>query len=238
VNRWWLAVASVVAVTAHAGSAIPDVGWTQRVGAALPLQLTFLDESGRRVLLRDYFHEAPVVLVFAYQSCTRLCPEVFAGVNEVLRQTGLRDYTLLVLSIDPNDGHRSLGRNAHFLTSPDGAVSQVAAAAGFGYARAAGQTQFAHAAGFIVATPSGTISRYFFGVRYPADEVRAALLAARDDRVGTFTARLLLLCYGAGGAHNDRSEIIMTTLRVLAVLGLIFGAVFAWRFAASRGRPR
>jgi protein SCO1/2 len=239
VNRWWIAAAAVVAVAAHASSPVPDVGWTQRIGAPLPLQLAFLDEGGQRVILRDYFHGAPVVIAFAYLSCTRLCPEVLTGVDEVLRGTGLaagRDYELVVLSIDPNERHRSLQRNAHLLTSPDGAVAQVATAAGFRYLRAGAQTQFAHGAGFIVATPSGTISRYFFGVRYPADEVKAALLAARDNRTGTLASRLLLLCYGLDGAHSDRSEIIMTTLRALAVFGLILGVAFGWRFFADRSR--
>jgi protein SCO1 len=240
VSRWWIAVAAALTVAAHAGTAVPDIGWTQRIGAPLPLQLAFLDEDGRRVTLRDYFHGVPVVIVFAYLSCTRLCPEVLAGVNEVLRGTGLsagRDYELLVLSIDPNERHRPLQGHAHLLTSADGAVAQVAAAAGFKYLPAGQQTQFAHGAGFMVATPPGTVSRYFFGVRYAADEVKAALLAARDNRTGTLASRLLLLCYGLDGAHSDRSETIITALRAVAVFGLILGVALGWRFFAGRSRP-
>jgi protein SCO1 len=241
VSRWWAAFALAVAVAARAGSAVPDVGWTQRVGAPLPLQLKFLDESGQRVTLRHYFHDMPVVIVFAYLSCSRLCPEVLTGVDEVLHDTGLsagRDYELLVLSIDPNDSHRSFRRDVRLLTSPDGAVSQVAAAAGFRYVRADRQRQYGHAAGFLIATPQGTISRYFLGVRYPADEVKAALLAARNDRIGNLAARLLLLCYGSDPAHGSRSASIMTALQALAVLGLLFVAALGWRSLVRRGRPQ
>jgi protein SCO1/2 len=209
----------------------PDIGWTQRIGAALPLQLAFFDENQQRVRLRDYFHDVPVVMVFAYLSCSRLCPEVLTGVDEALRATGLsrgRDYSLLVLSIDPRDTHRPLQRNAHFLTSPDGAASQVAAAAGFRYVQG-DETQFGHAAGFLVATPQGTISRYFLGVRYPADEVKAALLAARENKAGSLAERLLLLCYSSDSTHSARSAYILAALRVIAVVGLLLAALFAWR---------
>jgi protein SCO1 len=219
----------------------PEVGWTQHLGAALPLQFAFLDENGRRVMLQDYFHDVPVVMVFAYLSCSRLCPEVLTGVDEVLHDTGLaagRDYSLLVLSIDPHDSHRPLNRNAHFLTSPDGAVSQVASAAGFRYVRTETPAQFAHAAGFLIATPQGTISRYFLGVRYPRDEVKAALLAARDNRVGSLAERLLLLCFGSEADHTTRSAVVMNALRVLAVLGLLSVAMFAWRSFVRRRRAR
>ena len=216
----------------RAATETPTVGWTQHLGASLPLQLPFLNESGQRVTLRDYFHDTPVVIVFAYLSCSRLCPEVLTGVDESLRATGLsrdRDYSLVVLSIDPHDAHRPLQRNAHFLTSPDGAVSQVAAAAGFRYVPMADPAQFAHAAGFLVATPGGTISRYFLGVRYPSNEVKAALLAARDNKVGNLAERLLLLCYAPDAPHSGRSAYIMAALRITAILGLIVAAMFAWR---------
>lgn len=240
-SRRWTLCALMIAVTANAGSRTPDVGWTQRIGAQLPLQLNFVDEHEQRVVLRDYFHGVPVVIVFAYVSCSRLCPEVLTGVDEVLHDTGLaagRDYELVVLSIDPKDSHRSLRRDAHFLTSSDGAVSQVAAAAGFRYLRADRRGQFAHAAGFLVATPRGTISRYFLGVRYPADDVKSALLAARDNRTGTLAERLLLLCFGSGQAHSGRSEVIMTSLRALAILGLLLVAALGWRTFANRTRPQ
>lgn len=219
-------------------TAPPDVGWAQQIGAVLPLQLAFLDENQQRVTLRDYFRDVPVVMVFAYLSCSRLCPEVLTGVDETLRATGLtrgRDYSLLVLSIDPHDSHRSLHRNAHFLTSSDGAASQVAAAAGFRYVQTADERQFGHAAGFLIATPQGTISRYFPGVRYAPEDVKAALLAARENRVGSLAERLLLLCYSPDSTHSARSEYIMAALRIVAVLGLLFAARFVWR---RRGRTQ
>jgi hypothetical protein len=47
-----------------------------------------------------------------------------------------------------------------------------------------------------------------------------------------------MLCFGVDGAHSERSQIVMNTVRALAVLGLIFGAVFGWKLAAGRDRPR
>ncbi|HKU16070.1 MAG TPA: SCO family protein [Steroidobacteraceae bacterium] len=237
-KRWWLLLTLAAAFAAHAGNAPADVGWTQRIGAPLPLDLAF-DENGRRVMLRDYFHDVPVIIVFAYLSCSRLCPETLAGVREALHGTGLaagRDYELLVLSIDPGDDHRASRWGGHLLTSTDGAVSQVTAAAGFRYVRTGEPSQFGHAAGFLVATPQGAISRYFFGVRYPADDVGAALLAARGNGIGSLTERLLLLCSALGATHSDRSESIMIGLRVLAVCALLAVATLGWRSFVGKGR--
>ena len=47
-NRWWLMLALAVAFAARAGNAVPDVGWTQRIGAPLPLQLTFDENAAPR----------------------------------------------------------------------------------------------------------------------------------------------------------------------------------------------
>ena len=229
------------AVDAGAAADPPKIGWTQHLGATLPLQLPFLNESGRRVMLDDYFHNVPVVMVFAYLSCSRLCPEVLTGVDQALRDTGLaagRDYSLLVLSIDPHDSHRSLNRSAHFLTSPDGAVSQVASAAGFHYVRDGDEMQFGHAAGFLIATPRGTISRYFLGVRYPAAEIGAALLAAHDNKVGNLAERLLLLCYTPDGNHTARSAMIIGVLRALVLVGLLVLIVLVCRSFIRRERAQ
>jgi len=53
--------------------ALRDVGVDQHLGAALPLDLAFRDESGRTVALRDYFDGRPVLLSLVYFGCPMLC---------------------------------------------------------------------------------------------------------------------------------------------------------------------
>ena len=63
---------------------------------------------------------------------------------------------------------------------------------------AADKADFAHASGFLVATPQGRISRYFLGVRHDPQALRSALDAASGESIGSLVDRLVLLC-----AHLD-----------------------------------
>src|SRR5690349_104476 len=48
---------------------LKDVSIEQRLGAQLPLDATFRDETGRTVKLGDYFGKRPVVLTLVYYDC-------------------------------------------------------------------------------------------------------------------------------------------------------------------------
>lgn len=225
------------------GEELPAVGWEQHPGAKLPLDLPFVDETGRAVRLQDYFGRAPVVVVFVYLSCARLCPETIQGIGEALEATGLepgRDYRVLALSIDPADtpakatqhrSHTGTGPGilavTHFLTSAAGSTSQVARVAGFHFLRDPTHEQFAHAAGFLIATPEGVVSRYLFGVRYEAGALRSALMSAQSGKIGGLTERLRLLCAHLEPLTARHSLGILRSLRIAALL-LIAVALAVW----------
>src|SRR5262245_55018194 len=59
----------------------------QRLNEAVPLDLTFRDETGRTVQLRDYFGDKPVVLSLVYFKCPMLCTLVLNGLVRSLRAT-------------------------------------------------------------------------------------------------------------------------------------------------------
>jgi protein SCO1/2 len=249
ITRHWFAVLLLLlSATAHGGALPTGVGWDQRLGESLPLDLTFTDETGARERLGDYFGSVPVVIVFAYFHCARLCPEVLAGVQEGLSGAHLianRDYRLLAIDIDPNEmpmesaeGADLIGQQGgvHLLSSRTGAEARLASAAGFRYVPTADHTQFAHPAGFMITTPGGTISRYFFGVRYPPDEIRTAINEAREDRTGSLTDRLLVLCAGLVDVHSGRSASILNALRAFSVVALGALAFFAWRAFARTSK--
>src|SRR5579863_4017596 len=59
---------------------LQNVGFEPQLNAQVPLDLHFLDESGRDVQLRDYFARKPVVLALVYYGCPMLCNQVEMGV--------------------------------------------------------------------------------------------------------------------------------------------------------------
>jgi protein SCO1/2 len=239
--------------SAHASVDVRQVSWEQRPGAHIPLELQFRDESTRPVTLRDYFGRAPVVLVLVYFSCPELCPEVLHGVSESLRATGLspgRDYQLLAVSIDPRDtperaraektkllSDTTARADAHFLTTSGESAAVLARSIGMHYVYDREHGQFAHAAGFLVIDPSGAISRYFFGVRYPPPAVRSALIGARQGRIASMADQLLLLCYHFDPTTGRYSLAIMTVLRIVAAAALLGAAVAWWRSGPVRAPP-
>lgn len=172
----------------------------------LPLDARFTDDDGRALRLGSLFGAAPVVLVPGYYTCPNLCSTLFEGVLQALAVSGLPGdaYRLVGFSIDPDDrAARALGRKRayaailppgaglHLLSGAPGAAADVTALAdAIGYrASRDADGQFAHAAGFVVATADGRISAFFSGVRFDPASLRAALEAARLGRVGSAATR-------------------------------------------------
>src|SRR5262249_55012796 len=119
-------------------------------------------------------------------------------------------YGVVALSFDPREGPalaaqkkklylERLGRPQaapywNFLTGREADIRRVTEAAGFRYAWDAERSQYAHAAGLLVLSPEGRVSKVLYGVEYPAGDLRLALVEAGAGRVGTLADRVLLYC--------------------------------------------
>jgi protein SCO1/2 len=47
----------------------------------------------------------------------------------------------------------------------------------------------------MVLTPEGKISRYFYGITYPARDMRLGLVEASEGKIGSAVDQVLLFCY-------------------------------------------
>jgi len=239
-------------LNAFAGSTLsPEslarIGFEQKLNGQTPLDLPFRDENGRTVQLGDYFGSKPVILVLGYYGCPMLCTLVNDGLIETLQD--LRpdigsQFNILSVSIDPNEkpalaaakkreylkryGREDADEGWHFLTGDEEPIRRLASAAGFGYAYDAGVKQYAHPTGFIVLTPHGRISRYFFGVTFSPKELQAALVDASADKTGSRIEQLFLLCFHYSPITGKYGALIMNIVRgsaaatVLALGGYVF----------------
>ncbi|HEU4601641.1 MAG TPA: SCO family protein [Steroidobacteraceae bacterium] len=248
----WVGALLLMMLALHANAYIDKskVGWDQHVGAQLPLDLSFTNSDGQSVPLGTIFNDKPVVLAFVYFSCPELCPEVLAGIQQGLRNAGLRvgaDYDLIGISIDPRDTPtKAAARLNHFppavrahaqlLTTDDDHSARLARAAGFRYVYDAKHQQFAHPAGFIIATPEGKISRYFFGVRYDPAELRSAIATAQQGSVSSAVRQLLLVCFHFDPTQGPYSAAIMGGLRIVSLAMLAL--VGLWAALRTHGRGR
>lgn len=234
------------------------VGYDQHLGDPLPLDLSFRDETGRPVKLGDYFGRRPVVLVFAYYHCPMLCDLVLQGVTGSLKSLSFdagKQYEVVVVSIDPKEtaelaaktkaenvsryGRAGTEKGWHFLTGEQEPILQLTEAAGFRYTYDQASNQFAHAAGMMVLTPKGRISRYLFGIDFAPRDVRLALIESAEGKVGNLADQILLYCFHYDPVYGRYSAMTMNILRLAAaasVLGL--GLLIVLLKRRDRPEPR
>jgi protein SCO1/2 len=227
----------------------PAAAFAPQAGARLPLDAVFVDEAGRALRLGQLFGHTPVVLVPGYYSCRNLCSTMFEGVLQALALSGLDAGTwqLAGVSIDPADTPaRAAARKAsyaailpgsaarvHLLSGGPGSAAALARAIGYRYERDPGSGELAHAAGFIVATADGRVARFFPGVRFDPQALRAAVEDAREQRIAPGVGeRLLMLCAHfdpASGRHSPAALAAVRVVAALVALGLVCGL---WRLRA------
>jgi protein SCO1/2 len=194
-------------------SMLEGVGVDERIGRNIDLDLTFTAENGYQVPLRQFFQAGkPVILDLVYYRCPMLCNLVLNGQTAVMRQipwTPGEEYEVVTISIDPTEGFdlarqkKALQLGAldkpapgwHFLTDYEGHAKQLAESIGFHYRYDPQIEQYAHAAAIMILTPDGRASRYLYGIKFAARDLRLALTEAAKGK-GKFTIdRLLLYCY-------------------------------------------
>ena len=239
---------------------LDKVGIDQRIGQQLPLDTPFIDDHGRQVRLGDFFGTRPVVLALAYYECPMLCTQVLNGMTGSLKTMNFtpgKDYDVVVISINPHEGPMlardkkqvyvgQFGRPGtadgwHFLTGTDRSIHAVADAIGFHYAYDESIQQYAHAAAIYVATPRGAVARYFIGLDYPPRSLRFALVEASDNRLGTVTDQVLLLCYHYDPSTGKYGAGILDAVRiggVLTVLAMVAFIVVSVRRERTPGAAR
>jgi protein SCO1/2 len=226
-------------------SVLRNVGFEPPLNAHLPLDLAFRDETGRGVQLRDYFTQKPVLLALVYYGCPMLCNQTEQGVVGALRMLSFnpgRDYEVVFVSFDPRESPDMAAQKKesamshfrrpetasgwHFLTGSKESVDALTKAVNFRYSFDEKSNLFAHSAGIMLLTPDGRISRYFYGVEYPARDLRLGLVDASAGKIGTPVDRALLFCYQYDPTSARYSASILKIIRlggVLTILVLVAG---------------
>ena len=167
---------------ANRGDELPNVlqhvQVSQHLDQQLPLDSTFIDDTGKTVHLGDYFGKHPAILTMVYYNCPMLCSEELDGLTGALEMVKLepgKDFDVIVISIDPTEtpelaakkkafylkryGRPETAAGWHFLTGQKPDIDAMTKAVGFGYVRVPGPdgqlTQYAHASSIEVVTTQG-----------------------------------------------------------------------------------
>ena len=246
-----LARPAVAAPSGIPAAEFASFAFRQRLGAQLPLDVVLRGADGKPIRLGSLFGGAPVLLDFEYDRCTTLCGVMLDQITTALRSLPLkpgRDYRLVAIDIDRDATarqaadfakvHGVTGAGTSVLTGDKAAIRRIAAAAGFPYRRDPATGQYAHPAGFLVATPNGTVSRYLLGFDWRPFDLRLALTEAGKATIAAPAQAMLLFCYCYDPQTGRYDLAIGRLLEVVGAATLLALAGLVW--AASRhlrGRP-
>jgi protein SCO1 len=229
----------------NTGDQLPQVlkrvGVSQHLNQQLPLDASFVDETGKPVKLGDYFGKHPAIVSLVYYTCPMLCSEELNGLTSSLQMVKLtpgKDFDVVIVSIDPDDTPEQAARSKalyvkrygkpataagwHFLTGQWPAIDAVTNAIGFGYVRVPGpdgqMTQFAHASAIEIVTPEGKLAQYYLGVEYSPRDILLGLINASGNQIGSPVANILTYCYHYDPQTNKQS---LRIARVVQIGGIV-----------------
>ncbi len=228
-----------------------DVRFEQHPGAQVPADLSFYDETGKRVQLGDYIGRSPIILTLNYFSCPNECSFELDQLTGALADIPFNlgdEYAVITVSIDPRDtpdlaaekkwehvrnyARPGRGEAWHFLTGSEQAIEQLARTVGFRYEYNAPTDEYAHPLGLVFLTPEGKIARYVYGTDYDPRDVRLALVEASQDKIATPIDQLMLICYHYDPANGRYSTFVLDFTRAAGVATILAMGVFLgwmWR---------
>ena len=222
-----------------------EVDISQNLNTRIPPGIAFRDENGKIVHLGDFLGTKPILLSLVYFECPALCTEVLNGELRTMDAISLdlgKDFDAVTVSFEPKDtpalakakrdvyigqyGRPGAAENWHFLTGDQFSIDALTKAVGFHYAYDSGSRQYAHAAAIMILTPDGKIDRYYYGVQYPARDVRLGLVEASQGKIGTVTDHALLYCYQYDPATGKYGLIVMNVVRGGGALTVLLLGIF------------
>lgn len=238
------------------------VGIIERRGAVLPLSLSFTNESGEKVPLKQFFTgNKPVIITPVYYGCPNLCNLILNGMLEAtLSETKYipgRDYTVVSFSINPQEGYeiaaakkknylekfpdedtKDIKKGWHFLTSGKEEIDRLTETLGFRYKKDG--EDYLHPAVIAFATPDGRLSRYLYGVDFPKSDFRLAILESSEGKIGGMVEAALLYCYSYDPATKRYNLLAWRVMRIGAVglAGIFLAGLFVFLLRDSRRRKR
>lgn len=239
----------------------------EKLGETVEKSVVLTDSDGEAFRVGAFFDREdskPVVLALVYYDCPIICSVALDRLHQSLRELDYtigEDFRVLVVSFDPTETPRlaaqkkilyTSGYNRpvtprveagwKFLTGSVANVRALADSVGFRYSRMS-NGEYAHPSALIVLSPEGKVTRYLYGLDYPARQVKLSLLDASEGRIAASLGdRVLHFCYRydpTAGAYSASAMRIMqfgaiVTVSFLAIL--IGGLLLAERIRKEQAR--
>jgi protein SCO1 len=229
---------------------------TEKLGAKIPLDLTFTDETGAPIRLGSLFGDGlPVILTFNYSNCPMLCSVQLGGLVASLTKlewSAGKEFRIVTIGLDPTEGHRramqskmsyverydrpSADEGWRFLTGTEASIHALAGSVGFGYRKHPTRGDYLHPAALVLVSPKGVVSSYLYGIEYEADALTSRLGAAGRGSLTESIKKFLLACFH----FEPEKGAAAAAMWLMRMGGLLFvcALVFAFAVRALRARAR
>lgn len=215
----------------------------QKLNQKINLNLSFLDEDGRHVRLKDYFNEKPVIIAPAYYECPRLCTLIYNGLIDVIQSTKTlipgKDYLILSISFNPKERPKLAKEKAlnyrkqledlkvrendwvFLVADPESPENPQILLNSMGYYYKKDGDDYSHPAGIIFLTPDGKISKYLYGIEFLSRDFRFALIEASMGKIGTPVDTILMTCFRYDSVQGKYAPFAWGFMRLGGILILI-----------------
>ena len=230
---------------------LDGVGIDEKLGNTVSVDVKFRDSKGHSLTIGDVLDRGrPLLLSLNYSDCPMLCRLQLNGLIDGLREMRLepgKDFEVVSISIDPLEtptrarqtkqiyvaayGRPGTADGWHFLCGDKASIAAVAESVGFRFKYVPERKEYAHAAATIAVTPGGTVSRYLYGVMYPPQTLRLALVEAGEGKVGNTLDRVLLFCFhydAASGRYAPVARRMMQLGASATITAMVVGLLPIW----------
>lgn len=229
---------------------LPGIGIDQRLGQTIPLDLTFNDENGRTVSLKELV-TTPTILAPVYYSCPNVCSFLLSNLagtlNKLPAEPG-REYHVITLSFDENEKpDLALEKKRmylkmiekpfpedtwRFLTGDKENIHKLTDAIGFHFKRQG--KDFEHPVTLVILSQEGKITRYIYGTDFLPFDLKMALLEASEGRVGPTVSKVLRFCFSFDPKGR---KYVFNILKVTGIVTLLFALSFIL-FLVFKGKKK
>ncbi len=229
-----------------------EIGLREKLGQYVPLDLTFRDEEGRPVSLRQLIH-GPTVLALVYYHCPNVCSLLLQNLTDALNRLPAepgKEYSALAISFDERETpvfaserkkvyfqaiDRPFPVDAwRFLTGDKKNIDELTEAVGFYFKRV--KEDFEHPVALIILSSDGKIVRYMYGADPLPFDLKLALVEASQGKIGPAISKITRFCFSY---DPEGKKLVFNTLKVTGSVTLFFAFSFAiFLFFKGRKRPR
>ena len=230
-----------------------EVGLDEKLGTRLPLDLTFTDEQGQAVTLRELV-VGPTLILPIYYKCPNVCNFLQAGVASVLKDVNRKpgeQYRVISLSFDETETTRNAQKAKElylglagetippeawrFVTGDLENIHAFLDPSGYRFMRQG--VDFIHPVASFVINKEGKVIRYLHGVRPLPKDLTLAFYEAETGKVGTTIRKMVQYCFNY---DPEQKTYVFNLLRVsataiIATLGIFLAFLILGGKKKSKG---